>query len=81
MLPEGFQKQALCICHEDIGHLGKECSLDLLMDRFYWPNLASDVEANIHQCDHCQRFKAKPQTTEFSPIMVMDPLELVHIDF
>ena len=43
--------------------------------------MASDVETHIHRCDHCQRFKAKPQRAELSPIKVTHPLELVHIDF
>ena len=76
-----FQKQALWACHDNISHLGKEHSLDLLRDRFYWPNLASDVEAHIHQCDCYQQFKAKPQRTELSLIKVTHPLELVHMDF
>ena len=81
VLPEAFQKQALQACHKAIGHLGKECSLKLLRDRFYWPNLASNIETHIHQCDHCQRFKAKPQRAELPPVKVTHPLELVHMDF
>ena len=81
VLPEAFQRQALWACRKNISNLGKEHSLDFLRDRCYWPNLASDVEAHIHQCDNCQWFKAKPWRTELSPIKVKNPLELVCMDF
>ena len=34
MLPQNYRKQAMEACHDDIGHLGLERSLDLLKDRF-----------------------------------------------
>ena len=44
-------------CHDDVGHLGLERSLDLLKDQFYWPNMAQDMETNIRQCDRYLGFK------------------------
>ena len=31
-------------CYNDVGHLGIERCLDLLKDRFYWPNMNVDLE-------------------------------------
>ena len=68
-------------CHNDVGHLGLERSLDLLKDQFYWPNMAQDMKAHIKECDMCLRFKSRPQQTELHPIIAIHPMELVHIDF
>ena len=43
LLPEAFRKQALQGCHDDLGHLGKEWTIDLLRDHFYWPRMLIDV--------------------------------------
>ena len=33
------------------------------------------------KCDHCLRFKTKPEKEEMSPITATYPLELVHLDY
>ena len=35
VLPKDYQKQALQGCHDDMGHLGIEKTIDLLRDQFY----------------------------------------------
>ena len=68
-------------CHDDIGHLGKERVLSLLIDRFYWPNMFKDVEEYVDTCPRCLRFKTTPEHAELNPIYASRPLELVHMDF
>ena len=68
-------------CHDDIGYLGINHTLNLLPDRFYWPDMKLDVEQHIKTCGQCLHFKAKPQCAELHPILAKHPLELVHIDF
>ena len=43
ILSTTFRIQALKGCHEDLGHLGIERTLDLLRDQFYWPDMTGDV--------------------------------------
>ena len=69
------------VCHDDIGHLGLERSLDLLKDRIYWAGIIADMENHIQTCDGCLCFKNKPQKTELYPITSTHPLELIHMDF
>ena len=47
MLPQNYREQAMKACHDDIGHLGLERSLDLLQDRFYWAGMSTDMENHI----------------------------------
>ena len=53
----------------------------LLQERFYWPKLSEDVRIVIRSCEHCLRFKQKPQQDEMYPITASYPLELIHLDF
>ena len=39
--------QALKGCHNDLGHLGIERTLDLLSNLFYWPRMTKDVTRHI----------------------------------
>ena len=81
VLPKRFRKQALEACHDEIGHLGVERTTALVRDRFYWPNLAKDVEEYIKTCPRCARFKSVPERAELVSIIATRPLELIHIDF
>ena len=47
VLPEAFRKQALQGCHDDLGHLGIDQTIDLLRDQFYWPGMMEDMIRHI----------------------------------
>ena len=68
-------------CHDNKGHLGIERTLSLLHDRFYWPNMAQDVEFYVKFCPRCLRFKRLPERANLNPIEATRPMELVHIDY
>ena len=44
LLPQ--REVALRGCHDEVGHLGLECMLDLMRDKFFWPCMA--VQAKDH---------------------------------
>ena len=58
--PAMFRMQALRGCHDDLGHLGIERTLDLLRNQFYWTSMTEDVTGQIRQCQRCLQFKASP---------------------
>ena len=68
-------------CHDDNVHLGMERTLGLLQERFFWPKMADDVCIHICTCDRCVRFKQPQKRSEMQPILILYPLELVHLDF
>ena len=57
VLPEAFRKQTLQGCHDDLGHLGIEWTIDLLKNHFYWPRMLADTILHIKQCERCLKFK------------------------
>ena len=78
VLPRRYWSRALEACHDNVGHLGIERTLSLLRDRFYWPNMAQDVEAHVKSCPRCLRFKTLSERATLNPIEATRPLELVY---
>ena len=81
VLPEVFRKQALKVCHDDLGHLRVEWTIDLLRDHFYCPEMTNDTTRYIKQCERCLRFKALPEKAPMENIDATYPMELVHINY
>ena len=72
VLPEAFRKQALQGCHDDLGHLRIEWTIDLLRDHFYLTRMLTDMTKHIKQCERCLKFIALPEQAL---------VELVHMDY
>ena len=81
VLPTGQREVALRGCHDEVGHLGLECMLDLMHDRFFWPCMAAQAKEHIGKCHPCLAFKARQPKVPLENIMATHPLELVHIDY
>ena len=65
-----------------MGHLGRERTLELLRDRFYWPQTAADVDRWIAGCKRCICRKApEKRSAGLITIRTTQPLELVCMDF
>lgn len=65
--------------HNHIGHPGRETTINLVKDRFYWP---SYIAAGLEKCDRCLRTKSS--TAARAPLVNIQesyPLELVSTDF
>ena len=73
--------QALKGCHDDLGHLGIERTLDLLKGQFYWPRMTKDVTRHTQHCERCLSFKAPPDKAPLENVTMTYPMELVHMDY
>ena len=72
--PEVFRKQALQGCHDDLGHIGIERTIELLRHHFYWPGILNNVTRYIKQCEKCLRFKALPEKAPMENIDATYPM-------
>ena len=81
VLPNALRLQALKGCHDDLGHLGIERTLDLLRDQFYWPGMTEDATRHIQHCERCLQFKASPDRALMENVDTTYPMELVHMDY
>lgn len=82
VLPEELRDVVLTSLHDDMGHTGKERTVDLVRARFYWPRMALDIEKKIRTCTRCVCRKALPErAAPLVNITTTRPLELVCMDF
>ncbi len=82
VLPREFRSTALSGLHNDVGHLGRDKTLNLVRARFFWPGMSKDVEEWIRNCDRCIR--RKTPTNQRAPLVnikTTQPLEMVSLDF
>ena len=81
VLPTQLVPTALQGCHDHVGHLGRDRTLSLLRERFYWPTLYRDTVEHLDSCRKCKLRKASVPRAEMCPINVSRPMELVHLDY
>ena len=62
-------------------HQGILRTLSLLRERFYWPGMQEEATQYVMHCSRCLRRKTPPQVAPLQPILVTQPLELVHMDY
>ena len=81
VVPKLLRERALSGCHDDVGHQGILRTLSLLRERFYWPGMQEEATQYVMRCSRCLRRKTPPQVAPLQPILVTQPLELVHMDY
>lgn len=82
LLPKSMIPTVMRMLHNDMGHLGREKTLSLIQDRFYWYGMFRDVENWIKSCERCVRRKTPGKVcASLVNIHTYQPLELVCMDF
>jgi hypothetical protein len=80
VLPSAHVNTVLEAMHNDMGHPGKDRTLSLLKDRFYWPGMSKDIEEWISHCGRCICRKTPPNhRAPLVSIGTTSPLQLVYI--
>ena len=81
VIPKSHRHQAILGCHDEVGHQGRVRTLSLLRERLFWPNMQVEATQHIAKCSRCLKRKSTPQVAPLQPILVSQPLELVHLDY
>ena len=82
VLPKCYRESVLVGLHNDIGHPGRERTLSLLRERYFWAGMTVDVEQWINRCDRCLRRKSSTNiSAELINIETSYPVELVCLDY
>ena len=61
---------------------GRDITLSILKDRFYWPTMSTDVEQWISKCDRYIKRKSPTNIrAQMVSIITHEPLELICMDY
>jgi transposase InsO family protein len=80
LLPKCFRKRVLESLHDHMGHMGRDRTLHLARERFFWPGMARDVDAYVSSCRRCIQRKKPDSKAPLVPIETSQPLEIVSLD-
>ena len=82
VIPECYRLEILTNLHDNVGHPGRERTLALLRERFYWPRMSIDVENHVLKCGRCLRRKTNVHSrAPLVNITTTYPLEMVCMDY
>ena len=81
VVPLKKRQAALDGCHHEAGHQGRDRTLSLLREQFWWPGMAVQAMLSVKNCVKCRRHKARDMMPEMVTIGATEPMDLVHIDF
>ena len=81
VIPARKRLAAIDGCHRCAGHQGRDRTLSLMKERFWWPGMSKILLMVTSNCSHCKQFEAKGDLPGMQPIICTEPMELVHIDY
>ncbi len=82
VLPNLLHRDIFAALHDDLGHQGRDRTLALFKQRFYWPGMETFVRSMVKACSRCLLRKTAPtRSAELVPIVSSAPLELVCVDY
>ena len=81
VVPTADRQAAIDGCHRSVGHQGRDCTLSLMKERFWWPGMSQALLKAIANCGRCIQYEAKGQLPPMQPIICTELMELVHINY
>ena len=83
MLPQKFHTIVLKELHQEMGHLGAPCVVQLAREHFYWPNMEDDIAHFANKVCPCLKQRQSNLSTRapLHNVSTSYPFEFVSIDF
>ena len=81
MVPTHKRRAAIDGCHRYTGHQGHDRTLSLIKEQFWRPEMVQETVRSVCNCSHCIQFEARLQKPGLEPIICMEPMDLVHINY
>ena len=81
VVPRSCRQHILVSLHDNMAHPGRDKTLALVQERFYWPKMSTEVINKVAKCRRCICRKAASQKAPLVPITSTQPLELVCMDY
>ena len=81
LLPENLRMEVFRALHDDLGHQGRDRTISLFKQRFFWPGMDAFIEDKIRKCQRCIARKTRPAVASLVPISSTAPMEIICLDF
>ena len=81
VIPTVDRQATIDSCHCSAGHQGRDHTLSLMKERFWWPGMSQALVKTVANCGRCIQYEAKGQLPLMQPIICTELTELVHIDY
>ena len=59
VMPVNRRQLAIDGCHRNAGHQGRDRTLSLMKERFWWPRMRTALFLVLQNCGRCKQFEAK----------------------
>ena len=69
VVPARKRLAAIDGCHRCAGHQGRDRTLSLMKERFWWPGMSKTLLMVTSNCGHCKQFEAKGDLPGMQPII------------
>jgi hypothetical protein len=81
-VPESLVEIILKAFHDDFGHFGIKRTVNLIEEKFYFPNMRRKVKKYVASCENCQKSKwnNRQLSLDYRPITANEVDELLSID-
>ena len=81
VVPTHKRRAAIDGCHRYTGHQGRDRTLSLIKEQFWWPEMVQETVRSVRNCSRCIQFEVRLQKPGLEPIICTEPMDLVHIDY
>lgn len=82
VLPSHFRDTAFKLLHTNLGHHGRDRTIQLMKERFFWPGMFLEITERVKNCERCIKFKTpEKNSAELVSIESYQPLDLVCMDY
>ena len=81
-MPITYRDDIFKALHSDLGHQGRDRTMSLIKQRFFWPGIDDFVAEQFQQCNRCILPKANPGiNANLVSIESTAPIEIVCLDY
>ena len=70
----------LDLCHQDVGHQGRDRTYSLLQERFWWRKMRMQMMMALQNCEKCKIYEKKDPKAPLCTITATEPMDLVHVN-
>ena len=82
VVPITYRDDIFKALHSDLGHQGRDRTMSLIKQRFFWPDIDACVAEQVQQCNRCILPKANPGiSANLVSIESTAPIENVCLDY